>query len=517
MSEKINNEKKGTLGFVYFTYAKDEKLLEASVKILNQLKRQCADTFNIKIAIIDDANDPLPEGHVPEHDYYAQTSVPRNNNLLGTEWILCQLDTMNDVCKRFDADHIVKIDSDVCVGNLSIFSKYIDKEVALSECYNAEGLPFLTGSFYSLHKNVINAVAAEAHRVFDSSDKIDNVLEDAAISNIVRLLGYNLVTAVNSIMMYNEFDEKNVLNKLCTICRTPKVNKDENFDEKKEANEAYAKAYTCLAHHRLRYHTSVNIFTYEGDGAVLLPCVRCVVGSFKNRDFDVYVMDDDEHPITDEQREAILKISDRVHYRRTTFNRHKNLNGKECMLGIMDCFIENAAGREGITIKLDPDTMILRPYIFDEFRIVESCKYIASTRPGCTFSGICYALDNSILHSTKRILNCTDIPDDRGPEDLMIGCCATLAGAPGCSLLYEPWSNKECKNATSAAWDYSTEATGEVADVFARLFDIITLGNWFIYKDTTKFSRIKPGELLADRVENGYVDKFRHNGRYFRV
>jgi hypothetical protein len=97
-------------------------------------------------------------------------------------------------------------------------------------------------------------------------------------------------------------------------------------------------------------------FTFHGDAACLKQAVRSVRKFMSEA--AVVVFDDGDNPLP--ERDAQTLSVD--HYETTHFNRWKNLNGRECVMGELLCFLRaiEVTGRDHI-VKVDSDTLILGP------------------------------------------------------------------------------------------------------------------------------------------------------------
>ena len=183
-------------------------------------------------------------------------------------------------------------------------------------------------------------------------------------------------------------------------------------------------------------------------------------------------------------------------YEQSTFNRNHNLNGRECIYGMVDEFIKHSAGRDGLLIKLDPDTMILKPQIFDEFMANNATEYMASTRPGCHFSGICYCIKTDLLEGGKKALDNLYIPLDKGPEDYIIGLAMSCASLPYLSEMITVYGGADNVKTSAVGWNYASNNLDEGSEMYYKTFEIVTYGNWFMHQGLTKLDRCKPMEIM---------------------
>lgn len=244
--------------------------------------------------------------------------------------------------------------------------------------------------------------------------------------------------------------------------------------------------------------------TYREDQEILEYSIRSVLNTFKQNPLEIYIMDDDNNPMEEEYIEKYKALSDCIRYERTTFDRHRNLNGKTCVVGMIEKFIEHAAGREDVlNLKIDPDTIICGRRLFDEVYNAPNSEYASTTRPGCHFSGIMYCFRTRPLKEALRLVKEFPVPDHKGPEDYIIGLAISAASLPKLSLLISVW-NESARDGVSAAWNYDIkeENFNELVPYYCNIFQIITMGNWFLFKGGTKKDRLLPARLIIEELES---------------
>lgn len=253
------------------------------------------------------------------------------------------------------------------------------------------------------------------------------------------------------------------------------------------------------------YDTTVVCFCYKGDECVLPYSLKAVANTFEN-DLKICLVDDGLKPISTEMVERLRsELLCEFEYEISHFERNRNLNGKECIENIVDRFIKYSEGRDGLVIKLDPDTMILRRDVFDNFMYnMPNSDYIAPTRPGCHFSGICYCIKTHILKAGREMLNNFKIPTERGPEDYIIGLAMSAASIPKLSEMISVWHQGEPR-AEACGWNFmNNPPTAESVEMYYKMFDIVTYGNWFMHKNEglTLESRVLPMQMMLDFQES---------------
>lgn len=255
------------------------------------------------------------------------------------------------------------------------------------------------------------------------------------------------------------------------------------------------------------YLTIVNVMTYREDGDILYWSMRSVLAVLGKYELEVYIMDDDNNPMTEEQVSRVIALDPRIHYERTTFERNRNLNGRSCCIGMLEKFVEHAAGRDCLNMKLDPDTILTRRRIYNEFWNFKNTAYCASSRPGCYFSGVMYIWKSDAAPKALELMKSdylNHVPTDKGPEDYIIGILLSVASLPRLSTLIRSWDN-DAKKGYSAAWPFSTpkEHYEQMADLYVQIYDFVTMGNWFVHRDKgiTKEDRLVPAQMIVERIE----------------
>ena len=96
---------------------------------------------------------------------------------------------------------------------------------------------------------------------------------------------------------------------------------------------------------------AVFIMTFSGDEGCLTQCLRALDEQRKSRDIEIFILDDASSPLE--------SVPDGVHYRKTYFNRHGNLNGTECAHGeLMEMCRCARESRAEYVMKVDSDMII---------------------------------------------------------------------------------------------------------------------------------------------------------------
>ncbi len=177
--------------------------------------------------------------------------------------------------------------------------------------------------------------------------------------------------------------------------------------------------------------TTIVLFTYRGEEE-LLPLQASHLA--KVLPFaSIHIVDDAHDPIPASLATHLSTLHPRLHYKKSFFDRGGNLNGGECIMGMLEAMQQAAdldQNTEGIIIKLDPDTLMLRPqFIIDH--LSKGASWYASSSVDGMFSGMCYALTRPTLDKVKKIA--LRMPweintEERSyPEDMSICSMAVLA------------------------------------------------------------------------------------------
>ena len=248
------------------------------------------------------------------------------------------------------------------------------------------------------------------------------------------------------------------------------------------------------------YLVIVNIMTYKGDQEILQYCLRSLIKTFEKNPLEIYIMDDSLHPMDDRNIRWAKKLSPCIHYEQTKFERNKNLNGRPCIEGMLAKFIEHANGRKALNLKIDPDTIVCHKEVFNEVYNAQNSWYASTTRPGCHFSGILYMFHTEPLEKALELAKAFPIPEMSGPEDYIIGLAISAASLPRLSLMIDVW-NDAARTGLACAWNYNITDLGQMIPFYGKVFQFITMGNWFIHEGLTPAARLKPAEELVKWLE----------------
>lgn len=216
---------------------------------------------------------------------------------------------------------------------------------------------------------------------------------------------------------------------------------------------------------------AVNIFTYARDAYCLGQCLAALDKLPERSKMEIYVWDDAAHPCP--------YAPPGVHYEKTAFKRNGNLNGRDCVLGMLLC-MQRSIDLSGadVVAKIDCDTYALR---LDRLLLGadDSMKGIRITADEDYTSGIFYALPAAKVYD--MLIDCShyqhEDPQHHYPEDRTICALARRAGLEvrthDCVLT--PWKEWLC-----APFKY-TELQGSAIPYNALLrylrYDVVNFGN----------------------------------------
>lgn len=106
-------------------------------------------------------------------------------------------------------------------------------------------------------------------------------------------------------------------------------------------------------------------FTFDGDADCLLTSVESV-RRMHGAEVPICLYDDAAHPLSQE----VVRLVRPTVYEQTDFNRQGNLNGKACILGMLNCL--QGAGRVTQSTwisKIDSDTLLLRDWCMWDYDV----------------------------------------------------------------------------------------------------------------------------------------------------
>ncbi len=150
------------------------------------------------------------------------------------------------------------------------------------------------------------------------------------------------------------------------------------------------------------------IFAYRDDAECLDLCIEQL--RRVDAEASIYVFDDATAPLP--------AVPAGVHYSMTNFPRNGNLNGMECVKGML--MHMHAIPGDSPVVKIDSDTLLINPTEIKEcfksgFKAggVEAFSAFA-------FTGICYWLSKVAIKDLIELFNERWMPNDKYPEDVTI-------------------------------------------------------------------------------------------------
>lgn len=181
------------------------------------------------------------------------------------------------------------------------------------------------------------------------------------------------------------------------------------------------------------------IFTYGEDAWMVGQCIRALRKLGANRK-NIFIYDDAAHPLPYPPKN--------VQYSQTHFNRHGNLNGRECVEGELFCMMEAAKKSDAhVIVKVDSDVII------NSLAWIENLDFMGSHigfhigEGKRHLSGCAYSLPSwSILPMLKK-LHSTPLSDSIG-ESIAISHLAKSIG-----LSQEAY---ECNSSNPDLWRASS-------------------------------------------------------------
>lgn len=170
--------------YVCFSFAPDAPLLHLSARRIAQLDPDA------QIVAVSDPDNPLNPADLPPNVIHRLGSFPRNGNLNGLDCIVGMLSTMADLLTEFDADHIVKFDSDMWPNNLSAFLHSTDADAYDYLATERWHFDQPAGYIYRLSRRLVSRLLTEIkkRREFDLFPPNNKYPEDLTIYALTRQL-----------------------------------------------------------------------------------------------------------------------------------------------------------------------------------------------------------------------------------------------------------------------------------------------------------------------------------------
>lgn len=210
----------------------------------------------------------------------------------------------------------------------------------------------------------------------------------------------------------------------------------------------------------------IYLFTYGGDADEAIACVRCAKAAIPES--VITVVDDEAVPAPPEARRALVAYGAR--YRQSIFERNGNLNGPECVRGIISTLARDAAD-DDIVVKIDSDTALLNgAWIRD--MAGSGIHWCASGADSRQFYGLCYAMTGLAAKRAAAVLMQAELPPN-APEDLTIGRTVIDLFGVGKGKIIPPWTPQNRAGRWSA-WNWFSVAV--TPEKYAG-FDVVTVGS----------------------------------------
>ena len=139
----------------------------------------------------------------------------------------------------------------------------------------------------------------------------------------------------------------------------------------------------------------LHYFTYRGHADLLTWTCRATLETLAHspyvlgRDISIVVVDDASNPCPEAAVSELKAMG--ATYRTSTFKRRGNLNGQDCIMGILSEFKRSMRRKKDIAVKLDCDTLLLGTTWLEQFVKDSSALVTGADDRGCIY-GMCYGL-----------------------------------------------------------------------------------------------------------------------------
>ena len=201
----------------------------------------------------------------------------------------------------------------------------------------------------------------------------------------------------------------------------------------------------------------------------------------------ILLADDGSNPLSPQRREALGKSG--VAIMDTSFDRRRNLNGHECVKGILSVLRE-AAERFGADyiLKIDPDTMLFSSELTGGLAggSIGSIGGAAGSKPDRYFFGMCYVLGEDTIkkalefaiRSTPESLSDLIEKNKKLPEDYTISAiCSLVSPATHRTIPFTTGRGFHC------SWPYGKKDFSPVQTITS--FSAIHFGQWHLIPGAT--------------------------------
>lgn len=207
------------------------------------------------------------------------------------------------------------------------------------------------------------------------------------------------------------------------------------------------------------------IFTYSANSRQAIESARAVQQTFPEA--RVSLIDDAHFPWPVEQVKKAQELS--FEYVVSHFNRNRNLNGHDAVVGILKSLVQDSPDPEDLVIKIDADTAIVGDSFIEPLLQDPELCYAFCGTPWHAAHGCAYVLRARIVYEMLESLAKVHVPG-KAPEDLVIGQYAILKHK---GKVYAPWGYLDFESRWTA-WNWDPKTTVEY---YAEHFDVVTTGN----------------------------------------
>lgn len=215
----------------------------------------------------------------------------------------------------------------------------------------------------------------------------------------------------------------------------------------------------------------IFVFSYAGDAAEAVACVRCVRMSIPCA--QVTVVDDAANPVHEDIAAALHTMG--ADYVQSTWPRNGNLRGPACIRGILQEMCREAED-DDILVKIDCDTALLDGGWLRWMGARPWCQMYASgdfVDGAWRIYGCLYALRGWLVRRLYREM-AWDRLDTVAPEDVTIGR-EVLARVPATLCrIEEPWRQRSPWSEWTA-WCWPSKTVS--AESYASRFSMVTTGS----------------------------------------
>lgn len=167
----------------------------------------------------------------------------------------------------------------------------------------------------------------------------------------------------------------------------------------------------------------LHYFTYRGHADLLTWTCRATLEALAHspyvlgRDISIVVVDDASNPCPEAAVSELKAMG--ATYRTSTFKRRGNLNGQDCIMGILSEFKRSMRRKKDIAVKLDCDTLLLGTTWLEQFVKDSSALVTGADDRGCIY-GMCYGLKAVLIDALIDLFTRYPV-GDRSQEDIYLG------------------------------------------------------------------------------------------------